>query len=292
MAREFSVTAAAIASPEALKAEIREKVQAAGSSFYWAMRLLPPARRDAMFAVYAFCREVDDIADSNDPPDLKQAGLAVWRDEVAAIFAGSAKTPLGKILVGTVADFKLRRSDFADVIDGMQMDAVQDIRAPGMADLDLYCDRVASAVGRLSVRIFGDDSAAADRVAHHLGRALQLTNILRDLVEDGERGRLYLPKELLAKHGIQGTEPMIVLRDAALPLVCNDLAGVAEAHFVEAQKAMRECSHRAMRPAAVMRAVYHALLRRLRTAGWRDLATPVKVPSGVKLLLALRYGLM
>jgi phytoene synthase len=286
------MTAAAIVSPEALKAEIRKKVQAAGSSFYWAMRLLPPMRRDAMFAVYAFCREVDDIADSNDPLATKQAGLAVWRDEVAAIFAGNARTPLGKILVGTVADFKLRQSDFVDVIDGMQMDAVQDIRAPSLADLDLYCDRVASAVGRLSVRIFGDDSAAADRVAHHLGRALQLTNILRDLVEDGERGRLYLPKELLTKHGIQDTEPMTVLRDPALPLACNDLAGIAETHFVEAQRAMRECSHRAMRPAAVMRAVYHALLRRLRAAGWRDLAAPVKVPSAMKLLLALRYGLM
>src|SRR6202034_2494181 len=117
-----------------------------------------------------------------------------WRAEVAAIFAGQPKTALGRILAEVAASYQLRETDFVAVIDGMRMDAVQDIRAPSLAELDLYCDRVAGAVGRLSVRIFGVDSAAADRVASHLGRALQLTNILRDLVEDGERGRLYLPK--------------------------------------------------------------------------------------------------
>jgi phytoene synthase len=292
VARELSVTALAEPAPDALKAEIRDKVQAAGSSFYWAMRLLPAVRRDAMFAVYAFCREVDDIADSNDPPEIKQAGLTSWRAEVAAIFAGAAKTPLGKFLAGTMRDFNLRQADFLAVIDGMEMDAAHDICAPSLAELDLYCDRVASSVGRLSVRIFGVQSDAADHVAHHLGRALQLTNILRDLMEDGERGRLYLPGELLAKHGIRETEPMAVLRDPALRKVCDDLAAIAENHFVEAAKAMHECPRRAMRPAAVMRAVYQELLRRLRDAGWRDPAAPVKVPGSVKLLLALRYGLM
>jgi phytoene synthase len=286
------VTAVAEISPDALWAEIRDKVQAAGSSFYWAMRLLPPARRDAMFAVYAFCREVDDIADSNASPVIKKAGLTVWRAEVADIFAGAPKTPLGKVLAELVPIYELHQTDFVAIIDGMEMDAARDIRAPRLAELDLYCDRVAGAVGRLSVRIFGVDSAAADRVAHHLGRALQLTNILRDLVEDGERGRLYLPKELLAANGIRSDEPLVVLRAPALPLVCAGLADIAENHFVEAAKAMRQCSRRAMRPAAVMRAVYRELLLRLRAEGWRDLATPVKVPSLKKLLLALRYGLM
>ncbi|MGH7073544.1 MAG: presqualene diphosphate synthase HpnD [Stellaceae bacterium] len=286
------MTAVAAASPEALKAEIRTKVASAGSSFYWAMRLLPKERRDAMFAVYAFCREVDDIADSDTSPPIKLAGLAGWRKEVKAIFAGEPKTPLGEILAPIVGRYNLRQSDFMAVVDGMEMDARKDIRAPSLADLDLYCDRVASAVGRLSVRIFGVDSAAADRVAQHLGRALQLTNILRDLVEDGERGRLYLPKEYLAGHGIHGTDPMTVLGDPALPLACVDLADTAQAHFAEAQKAMRQCPRRAMRPAAVMRAVYHELLRRLRDKGWKNLAAPVKVPASVKLWLALLHGVM
>ncbi len=286
------MTAIAEMSPETLKAQIRDKVQSAGSSFYWAMRLLPAARRDAMFAIYAYCREVDDIADSDVSPAMKQAGLASWRTEVAAIFAGRPKTALGKVLADLVPTYNLRQSDFIAIIDGMQMDAVADIRAPSMADLDLYCDRVASAVGRLSVHIFGDDSPAAGRVAHHLGRALQLTNILRDVVEDGQRGRLYLPKELLRAHGIDATDPAVVLREPILPLVCDDLAAIADHHFANAEQAMRECSRRAMRPAAVMRAVYQDLLRRLHAAGWRDLAQPVKVPAVVKLLLALRFGLM
>jgi len=280
------------ASPAALKAAIRDRVQAAGSSFYWAMRLLPPDRRDAMFAVYAYCREVDDIADSDASPAAKEAGLAVWRAEVAAIFGGSARTALGKVVAELVPTYHLRQTDFLAIIDGMEMDAVEDVRAPSLADLDLYCDRVASAVGRLSVRIFGDDRPAADKVAHHLGRALQLTNILRDVAEDGERGRLYLPKELLVAHGIEDFEPAAALRNPLLPLACNDLADIADRHFVEAERAMRQCSRRAMRPAAVMRAVYQELLRRLRRQGWRDLAAPVKVPNSLKLLLALRHGLM
>lgn len=286
------MSALADPAPDALKAEIRGKVQAAGSSFYWAMRLLPPERRDAMFAIYAYCREVDDIADSNDAPATKQAGLARWRGEVAAIYDGAPATPLGRVLAAIVGPYKLPRSDFLAIIDGMAMDAERDIRAPAMAELDLYCDRVASAVGRLSVHVFGDDSEAALRVAHHLGRALQLTNILRDVAEDGARGRLYLPKELLEAHGIHATDPATVLREPVLGRVCADLARIADRHFDDAATAMRQCSRRAMRPAAVMRAVYQELLRRLRAEGWRDLATPVKVPGSIKLLLALRYGLL
>ncbi|HWG81056.1 MAG TPA: squalene/phytoene synthase family protein, partial [Stellaceae bacterium] len=176
------------------RAAIRARVAAAGTSFYWAMRLLPEERREAMFAIYAFCREVDDIADNDAAPAVKRAGLADWRSEVDAIFAGSASTPLSRVLADVARSYALRREDFLAVIDGMEMDAAADIRAPSLAELDLYCDRVASAVGRLSVRIFGCDLPAADRVAWALGRALQLTNILRDLAEDAERGRLYLPR--------------------------------------------------------------------------------------------------
>jgi presqualene diphosphate synthase len=174
----------------------------------------------------------------------------------------------------------------------MAMDAVRDIRAPSLAELDLYCDRVASAVGRLSVRIFGDYAPAADRVADALGRALQLTNILRDVEEDGARGRLYLPKELLERHGIAGDDPAIVLVHPNLPAVCRDLALVAERHYAEAAAAMAACPRRAMRPAAVMRAVYEATLRRLVAEGWRDIAKPVKLPAATKLFLVLRHGIL
>jgi squalene synthase HpnD len=271
---------------------VRERVQAAGSSFYWAMRILPPPRRAAMYAIYAFCREVDDIADEPAPLAEKREGLAQWRAEIDAVYAGRPRHVIGQALVGPVKTYRLRRQDFLAMIDGMAMDAAADIRAPSMAELDLYCARVASAVGHLSVRIFGDDSPAADRVAESLGRALQLTNILRDLAEDAGRGRLYLPHELLSAHGIAATEPDAVLRHPALPLVCRDLAAVARRHYDEAAAAMAQCPHRAMRPAAVMAAVYRATFDRLIEAGWRNPDHPPRVPTLVKLWLVARHGLL
>ncbi|HZB91768.1 MAG TPA: presqualene diphosphate synthase HpnD [Stellaceae bacterium] len=274
------------------RAAIRARVAAAGTSFYSAMRLLPEARRDAMFAIYAYCREVDDIADNDAPPATKRAELAGWRREIDAIFAGNAVRPLSRVLADVARAYRLRREDFLAIIDGMEMDAAADIRAPSLAELELYCDRVASAVGRLSVRIFGSDVPAADRVAWALGRALQLTNILRDLAEDAARGRLYLPREYLEEAGIDATDPQTVLRHPALGAACDRLAALAEQRFAEAASAMRECPRRAMRPAAVMGAVYGAVLQRLRQRGWRDLEREVKLPTSLKLWLALRHGLL
>jgi squalene synthase HpnD len=278
--------------PEDPRAEIRARVAAASTSFYWAMRVLGKARREAMFAVYAYCREVDDIADSGDLPAVKRAQLALWRREINAIYAGHPQKPLSRLLAEAVAAYHLRREDFLAIIDGMEMDALADIRAPSLAELDLYCDRVASAVGRLSVRIFGTDDPAADRVAAALGRALQLTNILRDLSEDAARGRLYLPRELLLAEDIADTDPATVLRHPGLPAVCERLAGIAESRFAEARAEMRSCPRRAMRPAAAMGAVYHGILTRLRRRGWKDLDREVKLPAALKLYFAIRHGLL
>jgi phytoene synthase len=269
--------------------EVRTRVEASGTSFYWAMRLLPKPRREAMYAVYAFCREVDDIADDA-PPAERRPGLDRWRDEIAALYAGRPRHLVARALADPVDRYRLRREDFLAIIDGMAMDAERDIRAPSLAELDLYCDRVASAVGRLSVRIFGAYVPAADDVATALGRALQLTNILRDLAEDGERGRLYLPKELLERHGIAATDPATVLRHPNLPLVCRDLAALADRHYAEAEAAMRRCPRRAMRPARVMGAVYRATLDRLVAAGWRDLGDRGSLPKLLKIALVLRHG--
>ena len=172
------------------------------------------------------------------------------------------------------------------------MDARGDIRAPDLAMLDLYCARVASAVGHLSVHIFGDSSDAAHAVAESLGRALQLTNILRDLAEDAARHRLYLPREILDRHGIRGVEPSAVLRHPALPAACRDVARIAEGHFRDAARAMEQCSRRAMRPAAVMAALYHATLSALQRSEWRDPTERVGVSTALKLWLVLRHGLL
>jgi presqualene diphosphate synthase len=278
----------------ALREAIRQKVEAAGTSFYWAMRLLPTERRYGMYAVYAFCREIDDIADDLDvPPAAKLSVLAEWHDEIDALYAARPRRLITRALHDPVRRYALRPDDFHAVIAGMEMDAATDIRAPDMATLDLYCARVACAVGHLSVHVFGDPSADAHQVANSLGRALQLTNILRDLDEDAERGRLYLPRELLEQHGIPAAaEPRVALGDPALPAVCRDLAAIAEGHFDDAAAAMGRCSRRAMRPAALMAAFYRAMLTAMRRNGWRDPAERTHLSKAQKLALVLRHGLL
>lgn len=282
---------AAPADDATLREAIRQRVEAAGTSFYWAMRLLPPERRAGMYAVYAWCREVDDIADGDEPVGVKLAALDAWRDEIAALYAGHPRQLVACALQEPMRRYELRRQDFLAVIDGMEMDAHENIRGPDAAMLDLYCARVASAVGHLSVHVFGDASPAAHRVAESLGRALQLTNILRDLDEDAQRGRLYLPREILEHHGISANEPFQVLQHPALPLVCRDMAAIAERHFEDADLAMTQCSRKMMRPAAVMGAVYRAILRELSRRDWRDLTARVTLSTGTKLWLVLRHGL-
>ena len=274
-----------------LREAIRRKVEAAGTSFYWAMRLLPEDRRNGMYAVYAFCREVDDIADDDDQPaKRKLTALAAWRDEVAALYAGEPRHLIARALHEPVMRYRLRREDFLAVIDGMEMDA-EAICAPDLATLDRYCARVASAVGHLSVHVFGDPSADAHAVADSLGRALQLTNILRDLDEDAQRGRLYLPREILDRHGIP-PDPAAALRHPALPAASRELAFIALGHFDDAARAMAHCSRRAMRPAAVMGAFYRRMLDALLRADWRDPAVRVGLSKGQKLWLVLRHGLI
>lgn len=270
---------------------VTQAVRAAGTSFYHGMRVLPPERRAAMYGIYAFCRDVDDIAD--EPGDLaaKRAALAVWRRRVAGFAQGTGDEPISRVLAAATRRFALRIEDFLAIIDGMEMDAEAPIIAPDLATLDLYCDRVAVAVGRLSVRAFGDASPEADAVALALGRALQLTNILRDLAEDAARGRLYLPGEWLDDADVP-RDPARALVAPGLGRVCDRIAARAEEYFRAASRAMAACDRRAMRPARLMGATYAAQLAGLRKRGWRRLETPVKLGKWRKLWLAFRHGVL
>jgi phytoene synthase len=266
-------------------------VRAAGTSFYRGMRVLPPDRRHAMYAIYAFCRLVDDIADDEAVPLADRLPrLAAWRTRIADLYRGATDGPVTRVLAEATQRYALRQADFLAVIDGMQMDAETPMVAPDLDTLDLYCDRVAAAVGRLSVRAFGDASPAADRVAHALGRALQLTNILRDVREDADRGRLYLPREYLDAANVP-PDPTAALNAPQLPEVCSRVAALAHAQFHTAGQAMAECDRHAMRPARLMGATYAAILSRLERRGWARLDERVSLPTWQKLWVAVRYGL-
>ncbi len=271
-------------------AAVEAIVRAAGTSFYRGMAVLPPDRRHAMYAIYAFCRIVDDIADEEADFADKPPRLDAWRQRIAGLYRGEADDAVTRVLLLAVRRFGLRRQDFLAVIDGMQMDAEAPIVAPDLPKLDLYCDRVAAAVGRLSVRAFGDASADADRVAYALGRALQLTNILRDVAEDAERGRLYLPREWLDAAGVPP--------DPGRRWRIRRWRGCASAWplwpraFPRRPGGDGRCDRRAMKPARLMGATYAAILARLEEARLGRPDERVSLPTWQKLWLALRYGLL
>ena len=279
-----------VTAPPAALAYVESVVKRSGSSFSSAMRRLPTDKRNAMFAVYAFCRQIDDIADDPGEESDKRAQLEQWRIEIEGLYAGRPEHFIGLALAVPIARFGLNKQDFLAVVDGMEMDAGRSLRITDRDHLGLYCDRVACAVGRLSNRIFGIDDETGARVARALGEALQLTNILRDIGEDALRDRLYLPQDLLRAHGI--TEPDIgaVLAHPNLPGVCVEMVGIAQIRFDEATALLAKCDQRRMRPAIMMMEVYRRIFVGLSRRGWRDLDRPVSLSWAEKLWILLRYG--
>jgi presqualene diphosphate synthase len=251
------------------------------------MRILPRDEREAMFEIYSFCRAVDDIADDPGPREPRRGQLQQWRTDIDALYAG-APPPQLEGLAQAVRRFGLARNDFISVIDGMEMDVVADIRAPDRATLDLYCDRVACAVGRLSVRVFGMQPGAGLALADHLGRALQLTNILRDLDEDAALGRLYLPREALTAAGIAASDPATVLADPAIGKVSAVIVALAQAHFREAKAIMAKSPRRAVRAPRIMGEAYRAILDKLVARGFAPPRPPVRLPRARLILIMLR----
>ncbi len=264
---------------------------ASGSSFYAAMRILPREQRESMFQIYSFCRQVDDIADSDGPRPERLAALQQWRDDIDALYQGRPPARLVDY-VASVKKFDLKREDFLAVVDGMEMDVPQDIRAPDLATLDLYCDRVASAVGRLSVRVFGLPADDGILLAHHLGRALQLTNILRDIDEDATLGRLYLPREGLLEAGITGNDPRQVAADPRVPNVCAPLVARAREHFEKSDEIMTRHPRRVVRAARIMSKYYGAILQLLIARGFSAPRAPVRVSKVTRLAIIFRYALI
>jgi phytoene synthase len=263
---------------------------AAKSSFYAGMRVLPKAEREAMYAVYGFCRIVDDIADDQTLPLAEQRKrLDAWRADLDALYAG--KDPgQAAMLAEAVARYGLDKADFLAVVDGMQMD-LEGVRAPDLATLYLYCDRVAVAVGRLSVKVFGMPAQAGEELAHHLGRALQLTNVLRDIDEDAELGRLYLPQEYLREAGIRTTVPAKAITAPGVEQVCQRLAETAEEHFRQAARIMAAKPPGRLIAPRLMGAAYGGVLKELRARGWAPPRSPVRTSKARVLWILAQQGL-
>jgi phytoene synthase len=264
---------------------------AVGSSFYAAMRILPREQREAMFQIYSFCRQVDDIADSDGPREERLAALARWRDDIDALYAGRPPARVHDY-ARSVQRFGMRREDFLAVIDGMEMDVPADIRAPDEKTLDLYCDRVASAVGRLSVKVFGLPDEDGVLLAHHLGRALQLTNILRDIDEDAGIGRLYLPREMLFHAGITSAEPKAVIANPALHRACAPLVIRARAHFEKADEIMARNARRLVRAPRIMSKYYRKILELLVARGFALPRNPVRLGKAARFAILLQYAII
>ena len=278
------------AAVDAAKAHARRLVEQSGTSFYWGMRLLPPPKREAMFAVYAFCREVDDIADGEMLAEEKHQALNTWRDEIEALYQGRPRRPTSIALLEPVSSFDLPKAEFHLMIDGMAMDADDAKSPPSMVELERYCRAVAGTVGLLSMSIFGQRGRDLDRGGLALAEALQLTNILRDLHEDAERGRLYLPKELLVQYGIRdGTAPDVI-RHPEIKGVCRALASRASKAFQLADRLLAKGDRKKLRPALIMMHIYRRVLDKLMAADWRKIDERVRLGKLERLRIALRHA--
>jgi phytoene synthase len=275
-------------SPASQTASVKKK--AAGSSFYLAMRLMPKRERDAMFAIYAFCRRVDDIADDGlGTRAERHERLEAWRYDLAALYDGQRPQRVA-FLAPAVMQFGLRKADFLTILEGMEMDVAEDIVAPDLATLDLYCERVAGAVGRLSIKVFGMDEGPGFELAHHLGRALQLTNILRDIDEDASIGRLYLPREYLFAAGFKSLDPRMVVSDPRVDGVCRAVAALAHDHYDKAAAILAKKPKGRIATPRLMGAVYAEILKASEAQGFKPPRTRVSLSRGKLMALLLRVG--
>ncbi len=267
------------------------EAKARGSSFYLAMKLMPRAEREAMFAIYAFCRMVDDIADDGiGTREERFEQLDDWRRDLNVLYDGGVPIKAG-FLKDAVKRYGLRKDDFLAIIDGMEMDVHADIVAPDLVMLDLYCDRVASAVGRLSIKVFGMDETPGFELAYHLGRALQLTNILRDLDEDAAIGRLYLAREHLEAARVSISNPKTILDHPQIDKACRACAKLAHEHYAKADAVMRARPKGNLRAPRLMGAVYGAILSAMEAQGWDAPRMRVSLPKSQLAMLVLRNGL-
>jgi 15-cis-phytoene synthase len=264
-----------------------QKVAQSGSSFYYSFRLLPPPRRTAISALYAYCREVDDAVDEVPDPGVARVKLAWWRTEVDAIFTGTPQHPVALALAKAVERYGLAQSNLLTVIDGMQMD-LEKARYVDFAELETYCDRVAGVVGLMSASIFGYEDASTLVYARKLGVAFQLTNIIRDVGEDARRGRIYLPQDELARFGVAPSDVLRAHSSPAFVELMRFQTERARAWYDSALAALPARDRRAQRAGLAMAAIYRTLLDEIARDGYQVLDRRIALTPLRKLWIATR----
>ena len=265
----------------------RQKAAASGSSFYYSFLFLPPPRRRAIIALYAFCREVDDVVDEVSDPEVAAAKLAWWRREVALVFSGQPSHPVALALQPVVRDYDLPEPHFQAVIDGMAMDLKQH-RYLDFAGLELYCHRVAGVVGLMSAEIFGYADPATKGYARDLGVAFQLTNIIRDVGEDVRRGRIYLPQDELQRFGVSGSSLLRAEYSSEFRHLMRFQAERARTWYDRAFAQLPAQDRKAQRAGLVMAAIYRTLLDEVARDGYKVLDRRTSLTPLRKLWLAWR----
>ena len=270
----------------------QQRTAASGSSFYYSFLLLPPEQRRAITALYAFCREVDDVVDEVTEDRVARLKLDWWRQQVALAFEGAATAaggetphPVTRALGPAIAAFSLPRLPFDEIIDGMQMDLDYN-RYDTFTDLRLYCHRVAGAVGLLSARIFGYSNPSTLDYADRLGIALQLTNIVRDVVEDAQRNRIYLPLEDLTRFAVAEDDLIRRREGPAVQALITFEIDRAEQHYAEALALLPPEDRRAQRTGLIMAAIYRTLLAEIRAGGAKVLTERTSLTPLRKLWIA------
>jgi phytoene synthase len=265
----------------------QQKAAQSGSSFYYSFMFLPPERRRAITAVYAFCREVDDVVDECSDLALARTKLAWWRSEIASLFEGNPRHPVTRALQPCLKPFDLRHDLMNEILDGMEMDLAQN-RYLDFANLELYCHRVASAVGLLAARIFGFSDPKTLDYAKDLGMAFQLTNIVRDVGEDARKGRIYLPQDELARHRVSPAQILDARYDENFARLMAVQADRAENYYAKALAELPAADRVAQRPGLVMAAIYRTLLDEIRRDGYRVLDRRTALTPIRKLWIACR----
>jgi len=268
----------------------QHKAAKSGSSFYYSFLFLPPEKRRAITALYAFCREVDDVVDECTDVDLARTKLHWWRTEIGELFHGTPQHPVTRALSPAIGTFELPESRFYDVIDGMEMDLAQN-RYACFDDLQVYCHRVAGVVGLMAAEIFGRTAASTLEYAENLGTAFQLTNIIRDVGEDARRNRIYIPMDELARFQIDADEILRGRTSAHFGELVRFQIERARDYYARAFAALPDRDRQSQRPGLVMAGIYQALLNDIATKQVDVLTTRASMTPIRKLWIAWRTWL-